>query len=151
MSTPKKWTPVPKSVVESLKKKDLEHYSKEAEKRQCELPPGSEEKKERDARQLVSESCKVIQLTVSNSMWPFVSELKLSDDEKTLYLIQNEVNHNTISPSLSNEITNNFLGNPIEADLNDKVYDPDMGSDMKCILTYGTKVSVHFSEKKYIL
>ena len=77
-------------------------------------------------------------------MWPFVSEVMLSDDGNTVHLIRNEVNHNTISLSLSNEITNNFLGNPIEANRGDKLHDPNMGTDMKCILTYNTKVSIYF-------
>ena len=61
-NTPKKQLAVQKSVVESLKKKDLEHWSKEAKEGQCELQPGSEEKKEREAKQLVVQSCKVIYL-----------------------------------------------------------------------------------------
>ena len=147
--TPKrnKKTSFPKSVVESTKKEDLEQWSQQAKMRQNLFQPGNEEKKEREAKKLVAEKTKDIQLTVSNSMWPFVSELKLSDDGNTVYLIRNEVNHNTISPSMSNEITNNFLGNPIEANRGDKLHDPNMGTDMKCILTYNTKVSIHFSKK----
>ena len=44
---------------------------------------------------------------------------------------------------LSNEITNNFLGNPIPADLKGKVHAKDMGTDMICFLTYNNKVSVN--------
>ncbi len=79
---------------------------------------------------MVAANCKEIQLEVSNTMWPWVSKAKLSENNKTLYLLRNQVNHNTISNSLSNKITNNFLGNPIGADLNGKVHDQDIGSDM---------------------
>lgn len=82
-------------------------------------------------------------LEVSNGMLPWMSELGLSDDNKTIFLYRNKMNHNTISPNLSNEITNNFLDNPIRADLKGKVHSKDMGSDMTCILTYNTKVSVN--------
>ena len=75
-------------------------------------------------------------------MWPFVSEVMPSSDGNAVHLMRNEVNHNTISPSLSNEITNNFLGNPIGADRGDKLHDPTMGTDMKCFLTYNEKVSL---------
>ena len=123
--TDKKTTTTPKLLVSggtSLKKKDLTEYSVKAKKRQDELKPGSEEQKERDARGMVKEYCKELKFEVSNSMWPWVSEAKLSKDEQTLYLLRNQVNHNTISPSLSNKITNNFFGNPIEVDLNGKVH-----------------------------
>ena len=113
--------------------------------RQDELKPGSKEQKERDARRIVADYCKELKFEVSNLMWPWVSEVKLSKDDQTIYLLKNQVNHNTISPSLSNEITNNFFDNPIGADLNGKVHKPDIGSDMKCIITYNTKISVpHF-------
>ena len=125
-----------------LEKSVLAEYSLKAKKRQEELKPGNEEQKERDARRMVAENCKELTLEVSNSMWPWTSEVTLSKDERTLYLLRNQVNHNTISTSLSNEITNNFLGNPIGADLNGKTHDLNMGADMKCILTHNTMVSV---------
>ena len=75
-------------------------------------------------------------------MWPWLSEVMMSEDNKRIHLLRNQVNHNTISNSLSNKITNNFLGNPIGADLNGKIHDQSMGADMKCILTHNTKVSV---------
>ena len=87
---------------------------------------------------------------VSNSMWPFVSKVTLSNDGNAVHLMRNEVNHNTISPSLSNEITNNFLGNPIGANRGDKLHDPTMGTDMKCILTYNAKVSL-FGKKLHFV
>ena len=131
-----------KTVTTPTNMKSLAEYSLKAKKRQEELKPGNEEQKERDARQMVAENCKELTLEVSNSMWPWTSEVTLSKDERTIYLLRNQVNHNTISTSLSNEITNNFLGNPIGADLNGKIHDPGMRADLRCILTYNTTVSV---------
>ncbi len=91
---------------------------------------------------MVEKDSKVLYLDVSNSMWHWLSEAELSGDNATIFLYRNKVNHNTISPMLSNEIANNFLGNPIGADLKDKVHSSDNGSDMIHILTYNTKVSV---------
>ena len=147
-STPKKSKGARSTVVESAQKTQLEAWSKKAMETQSALPPGNEEKKERDARDLVATSCNVLQLLVSNSMWPFVTEVMPSDDERKIQFLRNQVNHNTISPSLSNEITNNFLNNPIRANLSDKVYESNMGQDMQCILTYNTSVSAYFAEKK---
>ena len=90
-------------------------------------------------------------LDVHNSMWPWTSEIMLSEDNKRIHLLRNQVNHNTISNSLSKKITNNFLGNPIGADLNGKIHDQNMGADMKCILTYNTMVSVPLFWFFYIL
>ena len=129
----------------------MEQRSQQARERQDRFQPDDEEKKERDAKQMVAENTEGLQLTVSNSMWPFVSELMLSKDKNTVHLMRNEVNHNTISPSLSNEITNNFLGNPIEANKGDKIHDPTMGTDMKCILTYKANVSTSFRKNIYSL
>ena len=53
------------------------------------------------------------------------------------------MNHNSITSDLANEITNNFLNNPIGADLRGKVHAKDMGSDMICFFTYNNKVSVN--------
>ena len=129
----------------------------EAKQSKEQFQPGNEEKKGMEAKRMIAEKTKRLPLRVSNSMWPFVSELTLTKDGTTtrIHLMRNEVNHNTISPSLSNEITNNFLGNPIGANRGDKLHDRTMGTDMKCILTYNANVSLigkklHFV-KKFIL
>ena len=101
--------------------------------------------KKRDAIEMVAENCKEFTLDVSNLMWPWLSEVMASEDGKTIHLLRNQVNHNTMSITLSNEITNNFVGNPIGADLNGKIHDRNMGDDMICILTYNTLVSVPLS------
>ena len=103
---------------------------------------GERRKERQGGKKKIAETTKQIQFVVSNSMWPFVSKVMLSSDGNVVHLMHNEVNHNTISPSLSNEITNNFLGNPIGADRGDKLHDPTMGTDMKCFLTYNEKVSL---------
>ena len=92
--------------------------------------------------ELVANKCKSFRLRVSNSMWAFLSEVECSKNGEKIHLRRNQVNHNTVSPSLSNEITNNFLGNPLGADLTDKIHGRNMGNDMKCILTYTTKASL---------
>ena len=124
-------------------KKKLEHYSQSAAKNLREKKIVGYELKERTARKMVKNHSNETHLEVSNGMLPWMSELGLSDDNKTIFLYRNKMNHNTISPNLSNEITNNFLDNPIRADLKGKVHSKDMGSDMTCILTYNTKVSVN--------
>ena len=70
-----------------------------------------------------------------------MSVVSLADDDN-IYFYRNQVNHNAISSNLSNEITNNFLGNPIRADLKGKVHGKDIGTDMICFLKYNNKVSV---------
>ena len=135
-------SPTKKLKVASTQKKQLEEWSEKAKESQKQFQPGSEEKKGREAKKIIAESTKQIELVVSNGMWPFVSEVMPSSDGNAVHLMRNEVNHNTISPSLSNEITNNFLGNPIGADRGDKLHDPTMGTDMKCFLTYNEKVSL---------
>ena len=136
--------PTPKSLVASTRKQELEQYSVEAKQSKEQFKPGNEEKKGMEAKRMIAEKTKRFPLKVSNSMWPFVSELTLVKEGETtrIHLMRNEVNHNTISPSLSNEITNNFLGNPIGANRGNKIHDRTMGTDMKCILTYNAKVSL---------
>ena len=142
--------PTPTSVVTSTQKKELEEWSKEAKEPQNQFQPGNEEKKGKEAKKIIAENTKQIHLLVSKSMWPFLSEVKPSSDGNAVHLMRNEVNHNTISPSLSNEITNNFLGNPIGANRGDKLHDPTMGTDMKSFLTYNAKVS-RFGKKLHFV
>ena len=117
-------------------------YGVDAKKNQDNRKLGNEEQKERDAIEMVKESCKEFKLVVSNSMWAYVSEVMLSEDGKTVHLIRNQVKHNTISIPLTNEITNNFASNPIMADLNGKIHDRSIGDDMTWILTHNTLVNV---------
>ena len=123
-------------------KTSLIEYGVNAKKNQDTRKLGNEEKKERDAIEVVKESCNEFKLVVSNSMWAFVSEVMLSKDEKRVHLIRIQANHNTISKPLLNEITNNYADNPIMADLNGKIHDRSIGDDMTCILTHNTLVSV---------
>ena len=123
-------------------KTSLIEYGVNAKKNQDKRKLGNEEKKERDAIEVVKEICNEFKLVVSNSMWAFVSEVMLSKDGKRVHLIRNQANHNTISKSLTNKITNNYADNPIMADLNGKTHDRSIGDDMTCILTHTTLVSV---------
>ena len=122
--------------------KSLEKYSKKAKETLNVIKPGNEEQKERDARHKVVDNCKTFKLEVSNSMWAWLSKMMYSEKEKKIHLLRTQANHNTVSPSLSNEITNNLLGNIVGADLSSKIHDRGMGNDMKCILTYNTKASI---------
>ena len=131
-----------KSIPTPTDKKTLDEWSKKAKLSYDKIMPGSKEQKERDAMELVTNKCKSFRLRVSNSMWPFVSEVEYSKDEDKIHLLRNEVNHNTVLPSLSNEITNNFLGNPLRADLTGKIHECIMGNDMKFILTCNTVASM---------
>ena len=61
---------------------------------------GEWRKERQGGKKIIAESTKQIELVVSNGMWPFVSEVMLSSDGNAVHLMRNEVNHNTISPSL---------------------------------------------------
>ena len=77
-----------------------------------------------------------LEVEINNSMWAFLSDCHIERDGKECMVIfmRNQVNHNHVSQNLANEITNNFLGNPITADLSDKIHGQDMGRDMECLL-----------------
>ncbi len=81
-------------------------------------------------------------MEISNGMWPWLSEVGLSEDGRHIFCYRNQGNHNGISPNLSNDITNNCLCNSINADMSGKVYAKDMGNNMICLLTFIEKVSV---------
>ena len=83
-------------------------------------------------------SCVIIQ--VSNDMWTFASDCECADDEEEIFFMRNQVNHNSVGPAIANEITNNFLNNPINADLTGRVYNRDMGGDVNCLLSRNKKV-----------
>ena len=89
------------------------------------------------ALEVIDKHSSQIEVSVHNSMWPFVSECNITElkDEEVITFTRNQVNHNHVNPNLANEITNNFLGNPINADLSGKTHKKSMGNDMKCLLT----------------
>ena len=60
------------------------------------------------------------------------------------------MSHNAISSDLSNEIANNFLANPLRADLRGKVHAQDMGTDMVCFLTHNSEVSVKHNARNFL-
>ena len=136
------------SGVRFLNSTKLEQYSEAAEKKFVSKPCAGKDLKERNARAMVEVNSNLIHLEIRNGMWPWVSDVSLADDG-SIYFYRNQVNHNAISPNLSNEITNNFLGNPICTDLKGKVHEQDIGNDMICFLTYNDKVSVKTALKNF--
>ena len=93
-----------------------------------------------------------LQVEINNSMWAFLSDchIERDGDECMIIFMRNQVNHNHVSQNLANEITNNFLGNPITADLTGKTHDQDMGHDIECLLAWNDKVN-SFENYFYIL
>ena len=93
-----------------------------------------------------------LQVEINNSMWAFLSDCysERDGDKCMVIFMSNQVNHKHVSQNLANEITNNFLGNPITADLTGKTHDKDMGHDIECLLVYNDKVN-SFENYFYIL
>ena len=130
------------SGVKFLPVARLEKFSEAAVKKLASKTCVGNELKEREARKMVEENSNLMHVEVRNGMWPWLSDVSLASDGN-IYFYRNQVNHNAISPNLSNEITNNFLNNPICADLKGKVHSRSMGTDMICFLTYNDEVSVN--------
>ena len=82
-----------------------------------------------------------VHIKVGNDMWAFASDVECTDGQDEITFLRNQANHNSVGPSTANEITNNFLGNPINANLTGKVYGQNMGGDMQCLLTWNKKVN----------
>ncbi len=113
----------------------LEKFSEAAEKKLASKPCVGNKLKEREARSMVEENSNLMHVEVRNGMFPWLSDVSLGDDGN-IYFHRCQMNHNAISPDLSNKITNNFLHNPIGADLRVKVDAKDMRTKMICILTH---------------
>ena len=75
-------------------------------------------------------------------MWLFLSECERVEGSDEIFFLRVPVNHNCVNSKVAHEITNNILGNPVHADLANKFHEPNMGTDMHCLLTYNTKVSL---------
>ena len=105
-----------------------------------------------NAKRIFETNSMELHVEINNSMWPFTSEcyVEKDGDKSMIVFMRNQVNHNSISQNLANEITNNFLGNPITADLTGKTHDKDMGHDIECLLVYNDKVN-SFENYFYIL
>ena len=97
---------------------------------------------ETTALAIIGSISKSTRLNVHRSMWVFAAECELSDDEEEIFFQRCQVNHNCVSPPIASEITNIFLGNPINADWTGKLYERTMGSDMYVLLTWNKKVNV---------
>ena len=129
------------SDVKFMTNEQLEKCSKQANRYQKQQKPTEREVRERQARNFIDKHSTTMKLEIRNGMFPFVSDVSLSKDGGKIKCYRNQINHNTICSKLSNEMTNNFLGNPIGADLTGKVHEKAMGTDMLCLLTYNTNVS----------
>ena len=129
------------SGVNFLPDDQLEQFSEDAKKKLADKKCVGNELKERNARQMVEDFSASTQVQVRNGIWPWISDVSIDADDNIVFH-RNKMNHNATSPALSNEITNNFLGNPIGTDLKGKVHKSNMGADMTCFLTYNNKVCV---------
>ena len=129
------------SGVNFLPEDQLEQFSEDAKKKLADKKCVGNELKERNARKMVEDLSASTQVQVRNGIWPWLSDVSIDDDDNIVFH-RNKMNHNATSPPLSNEITNNFLGNPIGTDLKGKVHKSNMGADMTCFLTYNNKVCV---------
>ena len=105
---------------------------------------------ETKALAIINSNTKSTRLDVHRSMWAFAAECECTGDEEEIFFQRCQVNHNCVAPPIANEITNNFLGNPINADQTGKVYECSMGGDMHCLFTCNEEVNV-CSEIFYIL
>ena len=104
------------------------------------------------AKRIFDTNSTELHVEINNSMWPFLSEcyIERDGDKCMINFMRNQVNHNSVNQNLANEITNNFLGNPITADLTGKTHDQDMGHDIECLLAWNDKVN-SFENYFYIL
>ena len=110
------------------------------------------ERDDTTARKLFEDNSTELKVDINNSMWPFVSECHLDevDGKQVLILRRNQVNHNTVTQKIVNEIVNNFLGNPLCVDAREQIYPQDIGTDMECLLAWNDKVNA-LENSVYIL
>jgi len=97
------------------------------------------------AAALFNKTTKSTTITVNNTMWLFLCECERAEGSDDIVFLRVPVNHNCVNSKVAHEITNNILGNPVRADLKDKFHEPNMGTDMHCLMTYNTKVSLYTS------
>ena len=97
---------------------------------------------ETTALAIINDNSTSTPLDVHRSVWAFTSECECTGDEEEIFFQRCQVNHNSVGPAIANEITNNFLNNPINADLTGELYERTMGVDMYCLFTWNEKVNV---------
>ena len=95
------------------------------------------------AAALFKKTTKSTTVTVNNTMWLFLCECERAEGSGDIVFLRVPVNHNCVNSKVAHEITNNILGNPVRANLKDKFHEPNMGTDMHCLMTYNTKVSLY--------
>ncbi len=94
------------SDMKFLLSERLEKYSQDAVKKLVSQPCAGYELKEREEREMVKANSNLMHVKVSNGMWPWLSDVGLSEDRNiSFYRIQ--MNHNAISSNLTKKITNN--------------------------------------------
>ena len=104
---------------------------------------------ETNAVKTVKINSTLILVEVNNSMWTFVYECHITkvEGKDTIIFTRNQVNCNHVSSNLANKIKNNFLNNPIGADLSVNVHDKHMENDIQCLLTWNDWVN---SRRNYV-
>ena len=132
----KKTPPTPAFQSKRKNAKTLQRAQKDAPKEDLDTA-----KVER-ALNLFKRTTKSTTVTVNNTMWLFLSECERVEGSDSIVFLRVPVNHNCVNSKIAHEITNNILGNPVHADLANKFHEPNMGTDMHCVLTYNTKVSL---------
>ena len=94
------------------------------------------------AASLFNRTTKSTTVTINNMIWLFLSECERNVVSREIVFLRVPVNHNCVNGKVAHEITNNILGNPVHADLSKKFHEPNMGTDMHCLMTYNKKVSL---------
>ena len=136
-------TPSPASSVKSPKFLTPKQRKDVMKLREIQNDLTENERDDTTARKLFEDNSTELKVDINNSMWPFVSECHLEevDGKQVLILRRNQVNHNTVTQKIVNEIANNFLGNPLCVDSNEQIYPQDIGTDMECLLAWNDKVN----------
>jgi len=128
--------PTPAFASKARNAKSLQKVQKDAPKEDLDTA-----KVERAAI-LFKKTTKSTTVTVNNMMWLFLSECERVEGSNAIVFLRVPVNHNCVNSKVAHEITNNILRNPDHADLANKFHEPNMGTDMHCLMTYNTKVSL---------
>ena len=139
----------PSSVASNIKFLSASKQNKLKKMKKKENKLTETEQTEMEAIATIDANSMVVGLDVRRDMWPFTADVDCVEGQDEIFILRNQANHNSVGPSAANEITNNFLDNPINANLTGKVYPRNMGDDMKCLLTWNEKVNA--SKTFYIL
>ena len=92
------------------------------------------------AASLFNRTTKSTTITINNTMWLFLSECERYVLSREVVFLHVPVNHTSVNDKAAHETTNNILDNPVHADLSKKFHEPNMGTDMHCLMRYNEKV-----------